>query len=259
MEYNSIEKHEIHCAKRYLEYIETEHYRAFRDKTNPDCFDVNFAVLKRCDDADATFAAVEAFYAWRGEQPVSFKAAPDAVPIVEATRVFSQHGYEIKPYHTTRMLLTAAQDAALQILPCKTRCIEGALTWPERPLIKESFDGQAFGLRLVDTQMKAGAKAFFAYNKAGVPVSFCMGEGYGSAFSLSDVYTPVPCRGQGCATAVVAAALRYAKNEGYTDVFLYVDEKAVARLYKKLGFRGRQAEQYWACRGTLPAWIKTLP
>ena len=43
------EKHEIHCAKRYLEYTETPFYRAFRDRENPESFDSNYAVLKRMD------------------------------------------------------------------------------------------------------------------------------------------------------------------------------------------------------------------
>ena len=45
------EKHEIHCAKRYLEYTETPFYRAFRDRENPESFDSNYAVLKRMEEA----------------------------------------------------------------------------------------------------------------------------------------------------------------------------------------------------------------
>ena len=39
------EKHEIHCAKRYLEYTETPFYRAFRDRENPESFDSNYAAV----------------------------------------------------------------------------------------------------------------------------------------------------------------------------------------------------------------------
>ena len=46
------EKHEIHCAKRYLEYTETPFYRAFRDRENPESFDSNYAVLKRMEEAE---------------------------------------------------------------------------------------------------------------------------------------------------------------------------------------------------------------
>ena len=45
------EKHEIHCAKRYLEYTETPFYRAFRDRENSESFDSNYAVLKRMEEA----------------------------------------------------------------------------------------------------------------------------------------------------------------------------------------------------------------
>ena len=51
------EKHEIHCAKRYLEYTETPFYRAFRDKENPESFDSNYAVLKRMEEAEQSLAA----------------------------------------------------------------------------------------------------------------------------------------------------------------------------------------------------------
>ncbi|MEG0769106.1 MAG: GNAT family N-acetyltransferase [Ruthenibacterium sp.] len=258
--YTSIEKHEIHCAKRYLDYTETEHYRAFRDKYNPNCYGANYAVLKSCADTQATFAAVEAFFAWRDEAPVSFRAAPDAVYLVEAMRVFSQYGYVIKPYHTTQMQLTAQPDQDLHILPCATKCIDGVSMWPERPLMKEALgDAAEHEMRFADTRLQGGGKAFFAYNKAGVPVSVCTGEGYGSAFAITQVYTPAPCRRQGCATAAVSAALQHAKQNGYTDVFLSTDDKNAIALYRRLGFRGRQAERYWACKGEVPAWIAALP
>jgi len=48
------EKHEIHCAKRYLEYTETPFYRAFRDRENPESFDSNYAVLKRMEGSQNT-------------------------------------------------------------------------------------------------------------------------------------------------------------------------------------------------------------
>ena len=53
------EKHEIHCAKRYLEYTETPFYRAFRDRENPESFDSNYAVLKRMETIKKRFIQYE--------------------------------------------------------------------------------------------------------------------------------------------------------------------------------------------------------
>ena len=53
------EKHEIHCAKRYLEYTETPFYRAFRDRENPESFDSNYAVLKRMEAIKKRFIQYE--------------------------------------------------------------------------------------------------------------------------------------------------------------------------------------------------------
>ncbi|MEG2930971.1 MAG: GNAT family N-acetyltransferase, partial [Ruthenibacterium sp.] len=75
----------------------------------------------------------------------------------------------------------------------------------------------------------------------------------------TQVYTPVPCRRQGCATAAVSAALQYAQKNGYTDVLLDTNDKTAIALYKRMGFRGKQAECYWACKGNVPAWIAALP
>ncbi|MFQ8832149.1 MAG: GNAT family N-acetyltransferase [Ruthenibacterium lactatiformans] len=87
-----------------------------------------------------------------------------------------------------------------------------------------------------------------------MPVSFCVGEGYGSAFYLSDVYTAENFRGQGYAAAAVLAMLGFARNPdmGYTDVFLYADDPAAIRLYEKLGFRGTPVREYRAFKGGLP-------
>ena len=59
------EKHEIHCAKRYLEYTETPFYRAFRDRENPESFDSNYAVLKRMEEAEQSLAPLRGLCALR--------------------------------------------------------------------------------------------------------------------------------------------------------------------------------------------------
>ena len=44
--YTPMEKHEIHCAKRYLEYQEDAIHRVFRDPSNPSCYQANYGVIK---------------------------------------------------------------------------------------------------------------------------------------------------------------------------------------------------------------------
>ena len=128
------------------------------------------------------------------------------------------------------------------------------LTGAAAQLVTESCGERDFGLRLIDKQLGAGARVSFAYNRAEIPVSFCVGEGYGSAFYRSDVYTAENFRGQGYAAAAVLATPGFARNPdmGYTDVFLYADDPAAIRLYEKLGFRGTPAREYRAFKGGLP-------
>lgn len=77
------EKHEIHCAKRYLEYTETPFYRAFRDRENSESFDSNYAVLKRMEEAEQSLAAVESYYEGLDVTP-KFYSKPDSVTLEES-------------------------------------------------------------------------------------------------------------------------------------------------------------------------------
>ena len=83
------EKHEIHCAKRYLEYTETPFYRAFRDRENPESFDSNYAVLKRMEEAEQSLAAVESYYEGLDVTP-KFYSKPDSVTLEESRAVLRE-------------------------------------------------------------------------------------------------------------------------------------------------------------------------
>ena len=248
------EKHEIHCAKRYLEYTETPFYRAFRDRENPESFDSNYAVLKRMEEAEQSLAAVESYYEGLDVTP-KFYSKPDSVTLEESRAFFEAHGYTVHTFECQRMMLLTHTSPELLVHKCPVQIFAGApLTGAAAQLVTESCGEKDFGLRLIDKQLGAGARVSFAYNRAEIPVSFCVGEGYGSAFYLSDVYTAENFRGQGYAAAAVLAMLGFARNPdmGYTDVFLYADDPAAIRLYEKLGFRGTPVREYRAFKGGLP-------
>lgn len=248
------EKHEIHCAKRYLEYTETPFYRAFRDRENSESFDSNYAVLKRMEEAEQSLAAVESYYEGLDVTP-KFYSKPDSVTLEESRAFFEAHGYAVHTFECQRMMLLTHTSPELLVHKCPVQIFAGApLTGAAAQLVTASCGEKDFGLRLIDKQLGAGARVSFAYNRAEIPVSFCVGEGYGSAFYLSDVYTAENFRGQGYAAAAVLAMLGFARNPdmGYTDVFLYADDPAAIRLYEKLGFRGTPVREYRAFKGGLP-------
>lgn len=254
------EKHEIHCEKRYLEYVETPFYRAFRDKTNPDSYASNYAVLKRMEEAKRSLEEVERYYAGLGITP-KFYSRPDSVTLEESRAFFEAHGYEICAFEEQRMMLLTQASSALQVQKCPVRLVSGRpLAGDEAQLVRESSGDQDYGLRRINRQLASGARVSFACNHAEIPVSFCVGEGYGSAFYLSDVYTAEKFRRQGYGAAVILAMLGYAGDPDlfYTDIFLHTVSPDALRLYEKLGFRGSAVPAYRAFKGGLPAFYKNM-
>lgn len=252
------EKHEIHGDKRYLEYIETPFYRAFRDKTNPESFDSNYAVLKRMEQAKQSLEEVEQYYAEIGVTP-KFYSKPDSVTLDESRAFFEAHGYAVHAFEEQRMMLLTHPSPALLVHKCPVRLLTGApLTGAEAQLVRESSGDQEYGLRLVNRQLAAGGRVSFAYNHAEIPVSFCAGGGYGSAFYLSEVYTDEKFRRKGYAAAVILAMLGYAgdPDRNYTDIFLHSANPQAIRLYEKIGFRGSPVQAYRAFKGGLPEFFK---
>lgn len=255
--YTANERHEIHCGKRYLDYTENEQFRAFRDRENPLSYESNYAVLKSTAEEQDTFSQVEMFFAGMDETPPKFRWRPDAVPLDRALALFERHGYGVAKDYLAFMRLTEAAESGLRLADCRVAVAEQTLTEEQRALVIASYNGNPWGLPLVTKQIAHGARGYFACNKAGVPVSWCLGEGYGEAFSISDVYTPPPCRGQGCAARVLSAALEDAERTGYTDIFLYADESGAARrLYERLGFTAEPRTVYWAVKGGVPSWMQ---
>lgn len=248
------EKHEIHCRKRYLEYQETPFYRAFRDAEHPQSPEANYAVLKRMEEARQSLSEVERYYAEIGAAP-QFRSAPDSVTLEQGRAFFEAHGYTAQVLCEQRMMLLTHPSAEPHVRKCQVTLHAGAsLSGPAAQLVLESRAGQEYGLQLLRRQLATGARIALAYNHAEIPVSFCVGEGYGSAFCISDVYTAESCRGQGYAAAAVVAMLGYARDPdlNYTDIFLHCADAAAIRLYERLGFRGSPVEMYRMLRGGAP-------
>ena len=179
--YTPMEKHEIHCAKRYLEYQEDATYRAFRDPSNPASYASNYGVIKSLEDAHSALARIELFFAGTRVTP-RIHGAPDSAPLEKLRPMLVGADYGIRETRVLRMQLREKRSPLLVVNRCETRCISQPLEWPERALVVMSCGDHEYGVKMMDRQIAAGAKAFVAYNSAAVPVSVCLGEGYGSAF-----------------------------------------------------------------------------
>ena len=135
------EKHEIHCAKRYLEYTETPFYRAFRDRENPESFDSNYAVLKRMEEAEQSLAAVESYYEGLDVTP-KFYSKPDSVTLEESRAFFEAHGYAVHTFECQRMMLLTHTSPELLVHKCPVQIFAGApLTGAAAQLVIVSFIG----------------------------------------------------------------------------------------------------------------------
>lgn len=245
-----------YAPKRYLAYAETDSLRIFYDAALPLCAEANYAVLKSLTDEDAAFRTVEQYL---GSAPcIVFSGMPDGVPLGLSGAVFERHGYTLLPYRDFYIKLETEPQGKLHLPHCKVRCIEEPTQDAERALVRLAHDDNGYGVKLTDKQLAAGAKAFFAYNSAGVPISYCLAEGYGAALWIREMYTPLLCRGQGCASVVLRTLLRFARDEGYADVFLYSADAAVRRVCERQGFRAHLHESYWACRGAIPPQLAAL-
>ena len=155
------EKHEIHCAKRYLEYTETPFYRAFRDRENSESFDSNYAVLKRMEEAEQSLAAVESYYEGLDVTP-KFYSKPDSVTLEESRAFFEAHGYAVHTFECQRMMLLTHTSPELLVHKCPVQIFAGApLTGAAAQLVTESCGEKDFGLRLIDKQLGAGARVSF--------------------------------------------------------------------------------------------------
>ena len=252
------EKYEIHCEKRYLEYVETPFYRAFRNKANPDSFDSNYAVLKRMEQAKQSLEEIERYYAECGVTPKLY-SKPDSVTLEEGRAFFEAHGYAVYAFEEQRMMLLTHPSPALLVHKCPVRMLTGGpLTGAEAQLVRESDGEQDYGLRRINRQLAAGGRVSFAYNHAEIPVSCCVGEGYGSAFYLAKVYTDEKFRRKGYAAAAILAMLGYAGDpeRNYTDIFLHSVGADAIRLYERIGFRGSPVRAYRAFKGGLPEYFR---
>ncbi|MEF9969956.1 MAG: GNAT family N-acetyltransferase [Ruthenibacterium sp.] len=252
-----MDKYEIHCGKRYLDYTEDAHFRALRDPANPESYESNYAVLKDLEEAETSLARIELFFTGTNAQ-TKLWSRPDSAPLDELRPFLTAHGYRIKEYQTMRMLLTDKPSPLLLRHKCAIKCLTGERTQAEQTLLQMCCNDHVYEIKMMERQIAAGARIFMAYSMDGTPVSCVLGESFGSAFYFSDVFTAGSYRNRGFAAEVIFEAIRYAKDVGYTDLFLDCTESGPMHLYEKIGFRGETVNRFWAFRDTLPTSISQL-
>ena len=99
----------------------------------------------------------------------------------------------------------------------------------------EEVFGEVADATLYRALMKESDTKLFGYLAAGHVVSTALLFMQGGVAGIHLVGTTNECRGKGCATAVTAAALRFAKEAGCSRAALQASA-AGKRVYSKLGF-----------------------
>lgn len=253
------EKYDIHSPKRYLEYTETPYYRAFRDLTNPGSAASNYAVLKSMENAEKSLAAIEEYY--NGPTYINvmpkFEFTYDSVTPLESRKFFLRNGYDIGKRSIWRMTLCEKASNLFLVRRCQIQSGAGKLPQAIAALLVEYCNGQEYGLRLIEKQMiKGGAIAYVAFSSEGTPASICVGQGYGSAYCITALYTTEHQRKKGYGAAALLAAMRGAAEAklGYDTIFLDTasENTSAVSLFEKAGFRGEEHTVYGAFKGGVP-------
>lgn len=250
---HGIINHEIFAPKKYLQYIETDGFRAFRDKDNTESACSNYAVLKSTKDINGSIKAAEDFIIEAGSVP-KFAMRPDALPLSEVNYALVAHGYEIKTSIAVRMLLENPEYDRSKI-KYETKILHD-ITGAVRELAIFEDEGADFGVKMLDKQLAAGAVLCCAYNNEHAPVAICLAEGYGETLYLSDVYTHPSFRRRGYGAAAVRSAICYGADKEYALIYLYASGEDSQKMYEGLGFTPEQHEHFWAYKGGLPDWLK---
>ncbi|WP_367923952.1 GNAT family N-acetyltransferase [uncultured Ruthenibacterium sp.] len=231
------ERYEIHCPKKYLSYEEKDEYRVFWAEDACGCGKANWGVLKQANGMDKSLDSIEARLKQAGAV-CRIYSAPDSIPLEECQALLQRRGYVIEQQECWRLTQCLEPSPFFVQRKCQVRTVTSALDGNLAVLVKEYAGSD--GLALANRQIKAGARAFFALNRAEIPVSCCFGMGYGSAFRLWGLYTAPNQRKKGYGAAALLAAVEFAAkpDRGYEDIFLYVQEEQALRLLEKAGFRG---------------------
>ena len=239
------ERYEIHCPKKYLSYEEKEGYRIFWAEEAASCAQANYGVLKQADEQAKSLDAIEARLAKAGAVR-RVCSAPDSLPLEACRPALEQRGYKIEEYECWRLTHCLEPSPFLIRRKCQVKVATACLEDNFAVLVREQGGEEA--LALANRQIKAGARAFFALNRAEIPVSCCFGMGYGAAFCLWGLYTAPNQRRKGYGAAALLAAVDFAAqpDRGYEDIFLYVQDEQARRLFEKAGFRGGRRRRWHA-------------
>lgn len=253
--FSSIEDFEIFSPKKYYDFIETADFRLVYDKTNPDAYDANNAVLKSLNNVEDSIRQVEIAHEAVCAIP-QFRSAPDSITKHQAQNALTFHGYEFCDEQLFRLSCTpriSYKDLIINKCVCKALNV---LQGDERALLISSCNGQDYCALMADKMLKAGGKIFVAYNDENQPVSICMCEGYADVMYISSVFTAPEYRCKGFATTLLCNALIYAKDKCYNIAYLYVDSDDAKNVYEKVGFANCEAVTFWkAFKGGVPKWL----
>ena len=101
---------------------------------------------------------------------------------------------------------------------------------------------EAFGFYQED-EVRLGGLCLFRVELSNVGMVF-------QAVGIGGVWTREDCRGKGVAHALIARALKWAREQGFSAAVLYSDPKA-GRLYSRFGFKSirglSDAQPLFAC------------
>ena len=254
--FTPMEEHEMHAPKRYLHFVEDSRVRVFTCAGASGCPAANWAVLKagQGQDAAAALAFAQAQFAQAGALPLVVWA-PDALPLSACEAVLSESGYTLRKVPVREFCTGAEESLELHANDCPVVLSASPMQGAQGQLLAESCEGLPGRAELLKRQLRAGARAYFACNRAEIPVSVCLGFGYASTLRLFGLYTAKSQRGKGYGMAVLRAAARWAQapGQGYEPFALAPQENGPAvRLLQRAGFLGRPQQRWYAVQGNGP-------
>ena len=165
--FTPMEEHEMHAPKRYLHFVEDSRVRVFTCAGASGCPAANWAVLKagQGQDAAAALAFAQAQFAQAGALPLVVWA-PDALPLSACEAVLSESGYTLRKVPVREFCTGAEESLELHANDCPVVLSASPMQGAQGQLLAESCEGLPGRAELLKRQLRAGARAFFACNRA---------------------------------------------------------------------------------------------
>lgn len=248
-----ISSFEKNSPMRYLDYQLTSWGRMLIDTNNKGSYISNYAVIYKNCNIDDAIAEIEKYYASKNIVPKIFYRQ-GALQLDALKDYFQKYCYSIREFDIDLMILDTHSIKQHYIGEYDIKIAGDILKKQEFNLAIEQDDGKTYGTILLNRQIAAGNKMFFAYNGLGKPVSMALAEKYHNAVYISSVYTIPSERRKGYCMAVINEIIL-----NYSDcfIYLYTNNPEAANIYRKLGFSDNHLKSWWAVKGSLPDWCST--